>query len=575
MSEITISSVADKKFSSRYETYDPLRYAKLSMNSFTQLVDKDQDFLPYWLVNLGDDPAYAQHCRVDDAEICASWAEGLMLMQKMLGTDEGTDVKEGLIRHTLRGFKEDGLHYNSPFPWTDHIFASMHEQAYIASFLSTWYEETGNPEAEKYMHGLVRGLHKIKSSKELVTFWGGTYPQPRKSFFYRGDAIYEGIGFDLTKTRGSGEEPTRNAPMVDGLMRYYELTGDAAAAELAEGMINYAVIESRLHGYRECFDGHVHTNIWIANGVARLARVSGNKELKAIARDIYLFAKGISSSFGHVPEYANIRHPGHCICESCCIKDMIMLAFEMIKLGYDEWDLIDRFARNQLVENQIRSLPDIIEGKGHKDTNEVTFSNIGQRVIGSFTGNGYPHYIPIQNRRAVAGCCTGIAPQAHHMVWQNIVTVEDGSVSINLPIDRKHEAAEVQSFYPNEGRLTVKALKATDYLVRIPEWAGQRITARVDGKAVPLYWEDNYLRFASLRPGQVIELVHRLEEVEVEENCCGTDLTVTWRGSQVVKMLPNPPHAATIPLYQRNPDRSEIPEGTMKKTRIVKATETE
>lgn len=558
-----------------YETYDPLRYARLSMNCFTSLVDERLNYLPYWLVNMGDDPAYAQHCRVDDAEICASWAEGLMLMQNMLNTTDGEQVLAGLVQHTLNGFRDDGLHYNSKFPWTDHIFASMHEQAYIASFLSTWLEIFGNPEAEQYMHGLVRGLLKIKDSKELVTFWGGTYPQPRKSYFFRGDAIYDGIGFDLTKTRGSGEEATRNAPMVDGIMRYYELTGDAAAIDLAEGVINYAVIESRLHGYRERFDGHVHTNIWIACGLARLARATGDKNLKEMAYDIYQYGKKISSSFGHVPEFAQIRHPGHCICESCCIKDMIELAFEMIKLGYDEWDLIDRFARNQLVENQIREVPDLIVDNSRKDTDEITFRDIGQRLVGSFTGNAFANYIPVQNRRAVAGCCTGIAPQAHYLVWENTVTFDHEETYINLPVDRVHDAVEVRSFYPNQGRLSVYAKKNSNYCIRVPEWVGQRITALLDGKAVPLLWRGNYLVFEDIRAGQTIDLLHRLDTIEKEEVCCGTNLTVTWRGSDVVKMLPNPPHANTIALFQRDPDRKEVPEGTMNKTRIIKATEKE
>ena len=557
-----------------YDEYNLLKCAQLSMNCFTSLVDDRLDYLPYWLVNMGDDPAYAQHCRVDDAEICASWAEGLMLMQKMLGTNDGSDVLDGLIRHTMKGFKADGLHYNSPFPWTDHIFASMHEQAYIASFLSTWLEQSGNPDAEKHLNGMVRGLLKIKDSKELVTFWGGTYPQPRKSYFYRGDAIYDGIGFDLSKTRGSGEEATRNAPMVDGIMRYYELSGDEAAIDLATGMINYALMESRLYGYRGVFDGHVHTNIWIACGLARLARVTGDKELRGMARDIYLYGKKISSTFGHVPEFGYIRHPGHCICESCCIKDMIELAFEMIKLGYDEWDLIDRYARNQLVENQIQTPPDIIVDNSRPGDEAVTFRDIDKRLVGSFTGNAFPNYIPVQNRRAVAGCCSGIAPQAHYMVWNNIITFNNGETYINLPVSRNHEAADVRSFYPNQGRLTITVKKASNYRVRVPEWAGQRITALVDGAPVPLFWEGNYLRFDHIKSGQTIELFHRLDETETEETCCGTNLTVTWRGSHVVKLLPNPPSAGTIPLFRRNPVK-EIPEGTMKKTRIVKATERE
>lgn len=574
MIDQSVAAVSDKRVD-KYETYDPLQYAKLSLNCFTSLVDEKRDHLPYWLVNIGDDPAYAQHCRVDDAEICASWAEGLMLMQRMLGTDEGEDTLAGMTKHTLNGFREDGLHYNSSFPWTDHTFASMHEQAYIASFLATWLEQTGNQDAEQYLHGMVRGLLAIKDEKELVTFWGGTYPQPRKSYFFRGDAVYEGLGFDLSKTRGSGEEPTRNAPVVDALVRYYELTGDDAAIDLAEGMINYAAIESHLHGYRGQFDGHVHTNLWIACGMARLARVTGNDDLKAMARDLYLFGKQISSSFGHVPEFANMRHPGNCVCESCCIKDMIELAFEMIKLGYDEWDLIDRYARNQLVENQLRGIPDIVIDNSRADTDEATYQDIDKRLIGSFTGNAFAHYIPIQNRRALAGCCSGIAPQAHYLIWENAVTFDNGTTFINLPVDRDHDAVKVTCYYPNQGRLCVEAKRAATYLIRVPQWAGQRITALVNKQPVPLLWEDNYLRFDHILAGQTIEILHRIDESEREEICCGVNLTVTWRGSHVVKMLPSPPSGATIPLFLRDPKDQEPPEGTLTRTRIIKATERE
>lgn len=556
----------------QYKKYNPMYYAKLSMNFLTKMTDEAQQNLPYWLVDLECSPARAQHCRVDDAEICASWAEAILLLEEMLGKEAGKDVLDNLIAITLKGFHEDGLHYNNPYPWADHIFASMHEQAYIASFLANWYGITKSPVAKEKMDGLIKGLRSIVSEKKLVTFWGGTYEQPRKSYFFQGDAVYDGIGYDLSKTRGSGEEATRNHPMVGALMQYYELTGSEEALDLAEGLINYSVIESHLFSYKGTFAGHVHTHLWIAIGLARLARIKGDEGLKKTARDIYEYGQKISSSFGFVPEFGHFTHEGHVTSESCCIKDMIELALEMIKMGYDEWDLIDRFARNQLVENQFQHSEFLDVDNSIPDTAEETFKHMDERIIGGFTGHAEPNSIPVTNRRAIAGCCSGIAPQAHYLVWKNTVTKKDDAIYVNLLIDHKGSLADVACEYPNEGKVSVMPKESGTVKIRIPKWAGERVSLRIDGRQIPCMWEKNYLVVPDAEAGIEIAISHELQDEEKQEKVAGTEYTLTWRGSTVVKMLPE---GRPYRLYVRDPEYQSVVlyDKGQKKSRVIHATE--
>ena len=60
-----------------YERLDILNDARLAHNYLTSMVDARCDYLPYWLTGANENPAWARHCREDDAELVASWFEAL------------------------------------------------------------------------------------------------------------------------------------------------------------------------------------------------------------------------------------------------------------------------------------------------------------------------------------------------------------------------------------------------------------------------------------------------------------------------------------------------------------------
>ena len=60
-----------------FKAFDPVHVAELAINYLKNMTDDANDYLPYWLVLPHKKPAEAAHCKVDDAELVASWFEGM------------------------------------------------------------------------------------------------------------------------------------------------------------------------------------------------------------------------------------------------------------------------------------------------------------------------------------------------------------------------------------------------------------------------------------------------------------------------------------------------------------------
>ncbi len=163
-------------------------------------------------------------------------------------------------------------------------------------------------------------------------------------------------GFDLSCTTGRGEASIRNGIMLHAVVRHYQLTSDEASLDLAKtGLANHLIGLSRYFNYRGEFFGHVHSAAWVAAGLVLLGRLTGTDRYVEFGRMIYEYVRSLSSSFGWVPEYAQWHPMSEEHCETCCIKDMIECGLELVDAGYDEpWDLVNRFVRNQLDEQQIK-----------------------------------------------------------------------------------------------------------------------------------------------------------------------------------------------------------------------------
>ena len=534
----------------RFEQFDPLENARLVHHYITHMVDQAEDNLPYWLLLPNKKPAEAAHCRVDDAELVGSWYEGLCCAMEILGTQDGDDVKQSLRRHLMKSWGEHGLRFCEPYPWTHTVHASFHEMGYILPALNKITEEyPDDAEAERRTSELIRGMRSLVIERKVRTFWSGDFPEPEKLYEFPNDVYLKDGGFDLTRHTGRGEQSIRNALMLHALVRRYELRHDEAALDLAVGIANDVLGPSRYFNYKMEFFGHVHSAAWFACGLVYLGRLIHNDGYIQKGKEIYDYIRSLSSSFGWVPEYAQWHPPEEEHCETCCVRDMILCARELIRCGYDcYWDDFNRFARNQLVENQIRYTGYVTVDNTKPDENGITYRDIDKRMIGGFTGGSEPNSISLQRFRSVAGCCVGTAPTALKEVWDSAITNENGVFVVNVPMDQETDELLLSSALPNEGKLRLTAKRACRAGFRLYGWMGDDLTFAVNGKPADVL-RDGAVAYASLAAGDTLSLTFRVETREEKETVAGRPFTVVWRGCDVIDLLPRGEH---VRLYQRD-----------------------
>jgi hypothetical protein len=421
--------------------------------------------------------------------------------------------------------------------------------AYILGALNRVLEEHPDDEmAEKRASGLVRGMRELVAHRKIRTFWSGDFVYDDKIYEFPGDVYLRDGGWNSERVTGRGETAIRNGMMLHSLVVRAEKTGDEVALDLAEGMANHLLGISRYFNWNGEFFGHVHSAVWVSSGLARLGRLIGNDFYIEKAGRINAYVKSISSSFGWVPEYAQWYPRSEVHCETCCVKDMIQSSLELIDCGQNHWDLVHKYLRNQLAEQQILDTSFVSVDNTREDADGHTWKDVDKRVAGGWSGGGEPNSVSLQRFRAIAGCCVGTAPQALQLVWDRIVTADDDYITVNLPINRDSDLAKVEIGYPNDYAIRVHAKKEGAYRIRVFDWMGTQLELKQNGAPVPVIYSDGCVLFPSVKEGDKLELRHPFEERRIKETVRGLNLTVTWRGPDVVDM--DPP-GLPLRLYQR------------------------
>ena len=541
----------------RYQHFDPFHMAELAHHYLTGMVDEKNGYLPYWLILPNQKPAEAAHCRVDDAELVGSWYEGLDSAMQVLGTDAGKEVLSGFEAFLRSSWGPMGLRYHNAYPWTHTMHSSFHEMGYILPALNRILRKNpGDQEMEKRISGLVHGMRSLVIERRVRTFWSGDSPEEKPIYEFPNDVYLLDGGFDLTRHTGRGEQPIRNGVVIPALMTRALEWKDEAALDLAQGLANQLLGPSRYFNWQYAFFGHVHSAVWVASGLADLTDATGDPSYLAAAKGIYDYVRSLSSSFGWIPEYAQWHPMEEEHCETCCIKDMLVMADKLVRCGYPEyWQDIVLFSRNQLVENQVTSASYVVVDNSRPDTEITTWRDIDKRMIGGFTGGSLPNSISLSKFRSIAGCCAGTAPMAIQLVWDRAVTEEENTVVVNIPLDRETDAWRLESDYPDRGgmRLTLKnggraAFRRYPFMESQPE-------CTVNGSPVTFREENGLILSPVLAPGDTFALRHPLRTLRKKETAAGREYTVFWRGPDVVDITP---HGEHLRLYQRDLRKEKV-----------------
>jgi hypothetical protein len=291
-------------------------------------------------------------------------------------------------------------------------------------------------------------------------------------------------------------------------------------------------------------------------GVAHLGALLHNPRYLDWSRRAYEHLRSMGTDWGWFPESPSPTHP---YSETCNTADMVDVAVWLARAGYTEyWDHVERYVRNYTVEAQWFVTPqyEALYRDLHQDNPAGADEGLAlmRRYNGGInaclTPNGLV-WAKSPDGMNMMGCCPPEGMRTFYSAWSNTVLQTDRGIEVNLSFSRDHPAAEVISFLPHLGRLTVLPRKRGDFLLRPPSWAPRaEVRAFVDGGPVETRWRGDHVLFPKARPGQELTLTYPLIDFTQVLHVAGRDYTYHWLGNTVLSVAPK---NEWLPIFEEVP----------------------
>jgi hypothetical protein len=270
------------------------------------------------------------------------------------------------------------------------------------------------------------------------------------------------------------------------------------------------------------------------------AWAGGKLDRTAVVRRAHLLFEWVkanyTSPFGWVADSV-----GSQTCETDTITSAIRLALELIREGWTGyWDDIERFVRNQLVENQFRDVSQL----GIQDP------VLARGVTGAFEAYAAPNTLIAVEQGTIEGCCISGGMRGLFLAYQNALHETPAEIRVNLLLSAGVKPLEVASYMPYEGRIDLHPNTTKPIAVRYPSWLEPH-SVRIEGAAGVVHSFDpksRYVRLSNIRPSSTIVLRFDLPEHADTHVVAGRTYHAQWRGDTVLAM--DPP-GSPYPIFQR------------------------
>jgi hypothetical protein len=195
-----------------------------------------------------------------------------------------------------------------------------------------------------------------------------------------------------------------------------------------------------------------------------------------------------------------------------------------------------------------------------------TADRVPERTLGAFAGYAAANDWYVGYGNGIMHCCTANGALALYRAWQRIVRHREGTLRVNLLLNRASPWADIDSYIPYQGQVDVKIKQPIDLEVRIPDWVkATDLRCQVNGEERTPGWDGRYARLGPVKPGDVATLTfpirERSEVVYIEKQ----RFTLVWKGNDVVAI---DPVGRFFPLFERRHYRDNTPRWR-KTTRFV------
>lgn len=537
-----------------FVAFNAVEHVEASLNYLTKMTDAKLGHLPYWFVSLSGGPAFAEHNRIDDAELVASWYEGISSAREILNTHNGADVELALYEKlTSDGWdSKTGLRFPIKREWSPELtYCSIQEQAYVLSALVRAITiDPKDAKAKKRAKGLVDGLAKLATTHTTRAMWFGQIEYSEPSLSFPSDIYILDKGFSNEIQTGWGDSVLRNATIITPLIDYYELVGYEPALDLAVGLAGHLTTFSHYLNFKMEFFGHVNSALWISSGLIKLGRILANDRFVARGKAIYDYVRHYCSAFGWIPEFMHWQLLADERCDTSCIKNMMRTAQELVLSGFPEyWDDIHRFWRNHLTNSQLTYTNFIKEDNSLEDSPQRTYKNMRERIKGAGFGATMPNTVETNKFNTISGTASAAIPIAMLMAWKATIESNKNMVLINFPVNIENADVKVEVGYPNAGYIRVKLKRDCRVIIRVYPWMPSPHEGTIDGRPAGLERRDDLIAFNPSTKGTVVELRHELKTRRIMENVGGISYYGLWRGPEMVDILPHASYGYR--LYQR------------------------
>lgn len=554
------------------------------------------------------------------------YLEALTLLRTICGSTESLNVDKGLLNGLLRQIGPDGLVYvpvkgrpwatfddwnsvlrepNLPPADVEHIYNLWPNGRSMLTMATCLMRDPENTQLREAMGQMIHGIREISVEKDDLLWFPFQLIYRTPHTILGAGGAYGGKasapepfldGLNASRNRAVPEDPgayTDAGPVLGGLTRYYRLTGDPLAKDLAGKLAHYIAREFREDGSFKW--GHTHANCFALINLADYADAVGDERLKQIALKGYLFARqnGVPE-VGYFPEGVNLTMVGfkpadenppkyerqrNATSESCATADMVQLAIKLSEYGIaDCWDDVDCYVRNHFAESQLRrvdwisriQMPEAqkkLEIVGFRKPEEYqallqfpTFlvnRDVPERIRGAFaTTCSINDWNPPQVRpggMGVSSCCTANGSRAIFYAWRAILSEQNQVTRIHLLLNRASHTVDIDSHIPYAGQVDFHVKQPVGLEIRLPDYLdASKLSVTANGNPVSFSHKDHYLVLGAQSAGTIVTLRFPMEERTLKVKIPFGEIeeaTLIVKGHDVVEIQPQ---GLNYPYYQRD-----------------------
>ena len=536
------------------DTLDITERAKLAIHGLTSPLDPNDHYSLYWLVNFQNTPPIMR--KEIYVNIGAKFRWALPFLRIITGSDLNNNVDQVWMDALLKDIGPDGLIYQRQGQQAPRYSLGGYSVGRLMDAMMIYYQRDSDKKWIDRIKAIVDRYNKLAVDKgDWAYFCADVFPL---------NAV-----------------PNKSCPVpigvwpVDGVMgrtiqplgQFYKLTGYQPAKELGDKFVNYVLHHSEYFGpegqwltdkldptvfpnrEQDCHFG-MHSDELL--DLLDYAIFTENEELKKYCKKSFDWAKhrnstieGQSYTVTKIGFFLECLNPYYPTSEHCCVADMVAIALKLSAAGIgDYWDDAERWIRNQFSENQMiyadwtnrlkhPHWPRVPEG------NLETNYRVAERNVGGFlswvtANDGCQSGVMEGNQMYVSApavsigimhCCTANGARTLCYIWENIISWDDGKLTVNMLLNRASKWADIDSYIPYEGKVVLKIKEPlTKVLIRMPEWinsGSKDVVVTVNGSRREIAWEGRLAGAGSVQAGDILMVVFPISETVVARRVYG------------------------------------------------------